>query len=590
MKKLAVILTLALLVVAILPTVCFANNTLSNGEDVYLANPISTAVHQDLLFVADNITESASLLHIFDIANAPKLLQSLQLDGTVNSLKVDGDTLFVIFSKKFSQYTIDSQTLTNPTTYDVPNVADVMYRDSNIIALTTNGTLTNSSNANLKVDFDGQGLACTKIGDTYYWMYNRENLSAYTTATWDEQGFFSFGNEVVLDNKFDGMTVANSTLLFYNQTVVLDSTNHTYIYTEVDNPFVNVTSDNNRLFAIVSKSVVIYNYDNGNFIKSANTIGSDTVKLDTPSIDDINSYTLVTPKSYPATIIYKTTDADTSVTNIIDDANNQSYVILGYQGDQDDDYYYVLINDKFGWVRKSADAVEEDSNLTVVNTAISTDYAHFYGQFVSANAIYLYNLPVSTQASAQHSLITVNQTANNPIVVKLLQEFTAYDGTQWFWVEFDWQNAKMRGFVNQSHVGKINVSNGPAQTVLDSENPYMKINASLSDSVCLYATKGLLENTRVTDDDGNEVRLETNTKVGIITRLEDVSYLQVVYADGTTYYGWVENRYLIGLNSLTTNTVVGISFISLATVLIVSTVAVIRKRQIKNQQNKSEAE
>ena len=111
----------------------------------------------------------------------------------------------------------------------------------------------------------------------------------------------------------------------------------------------------------------------------------------------------------------------------------------------------------------------------------------------------------------------------------------------------------------------------------------MKINASLSEGVSIYISKDMLETNLLTDEEGNIVKLETGTKVGVITRLEDISYVQVVYPNGTVYYGWVENHHVITLNAITRNTVVGISFISVAILLIVTTSAIVRKRQLKKQ-------
>ena len=166
----------------------------------------------------------------------------------------------------------------------------------------------------------------------------------------------------------------------------------------------------------------------------------------------------------------------------------------------------------------------------------------------------------------------------------MLQAFVAGDDTAWYFVKYPTANGVDFGFVLQGNVGSLSVSQAPnAEVVLEQEDPHMKINASLTDGVSIYVSKDMLETNLLTDKDGNVVKLETNTRVGVITRLEDVSYVQVVYPDGTIYYGWVENHHLIGTNAMTTNTVVGISLISVAILLIVTTTAIVRKRQMKRQ-------
>ena len=99
MKRLTVILALAILITSILPTVCFASTstTATGTNDVYLINPVSVALHQNTLFVADKITQEQCLLHTFDIENQPELQSTTILDGNVNKVKVDGNNLFVIF-------------------------------------------------------------------------------------------------------------------------------------------------------------------------------------------------------------------------------------------------------------------------------------------------------------------------------------------------------------------------------------------------------------------------------------------------------------------------------------------------------------
>ncbi|MBO5866815.1 MAG: hypothetical protein J6Q55_02015, partial [Clostridia bacterium] len=320
----------------------------------------------------------------------------------------------------------------------------------------------------------------------------------------------------------------------------------------------------------------------GTTFELTSTIGSDTVKIAPPSLDQITSYTLVKPVGYPANIVYKTTDPTTSVDQIIDDARNLTYVILGYNGDHNNEYYYVFVNDCFGWVKKSATTILQDAKLQVMDTDVSNKVATYNGKLMSANATFVYKMPCTIENADQFYKTTLSQSATNLLEVKILQAFVASDGTAWYFVEYSTNNAKNRGFVLQGNVGTLSVKENAGATItLEKNSPHMKINASLSSGVNIYASKDMLETNRLTDAEGNAITLETNTKVGVIARLEGISYIQVVYPNGTSYYGWVENHHLIELNAMTTNTVVGITCISVAIILIVTTTAIVRKRQLK---------
>lgn len=585
MKKLTVILALALLIVALLPTVCLANTSQAavGVEDVYLINPISVVLHENILFVADKVTDDQCLIHAFDLTSKPVLVYTEEVAGNVNKLKADGDNLFVVMSDKFVKYTIEADKLTPAETFNVKNVADVATRESNLVVLLNNGKRTNGNDENLGQFVDGNGIALVCVDSTYYCLYNRDGNSYYITATWSEDGF-SQSEEIALDGKQDGITVANGQVMFFNKTTLVDSNKHQYLTTDVENTFVTVAGNGaNTLVTVTNKTANVYTLVDGSLIQTY-TIGSDTVALDVPSVDEITGYTLVKSTGYPANIVYKTTDTSSSVETIIDNASNLTYVVVDYPNSQSDEYYYVFVGDKFGWVKKSAATVTEDAKLQIIDTNVSNEIATYKGKLMSANATHVYKLPCTTANMQSFYKTTLTQSATNLTTVTVLQSFVASDGTAWYYVKYPTTNTVDYGFVLQGNVGNLYVTKVSNTTVtLEKENPHMKINASLTDGVKIYATMDLLESSVLTDADGNVVKLETNTKVGVITRLLDVSYVQVVYPNGTVYYGWVENHHLITLNAMTTNMVVGISFISVAILLIVTTTAIVRKRQIKKQ-------
>ncbi|MBR2974225.1 MAG: hypothetical protein IKC47_00580, partial [Clostridia bacterium] len=565
------------------PTVCFATTAVAAGvEDIYLINPISVALSQDNLFVADKVSNQHCLLHSFDLTGKPLLVHTDELAGDVQSIQTDGDNLFVVMNDRFSHYTVQEEGLTLVTTYNVKNVVDVALRDDNLVVLLANGKRTNGSNDNLGQFVNGDVASLEKLSDTYYCMYTRDGLSYYLTAQWSDDGF-SQTEEVALESKFDGMTIANGQALFFNKTSVVDASKHLHLDTDVDNTFVAVTGNDDTIVTISNKSANVYTLQNSVFVHSY-TIGSDTVSLNVPAVNAITTYTLAKPLGYPANIVYKTSNADTSVDHIIDNASDLVYLVLDYPNSQNDDYYYVFVGDKFGWVKKSAATLAEDSKIQVIDTSVSNQIATYQGKLMSGNATYVYTLPYTTANMTETNVkTTLNQTATSPVNVTILQAFVASDGTAWYYVKYPTTSSVDYGFVLQGHVGSLTVRQGASPIVLEKENPHMKINASLSEGVSMYVSKDMLETNLLTDKDGNVVKLETNTKVGVITRLEEVSYVQVVYPNGTVYYGWVENDHLITMAALTTNTVVGITFISVAILLIVTTTAIVRKRQLKKQ-------
>ena len=132
------------------------------------------------------------------------------------------------------------------------------------------------------------------------------------------------------------------------------------------------------------------------------------------------------------------------------------------------------------------------------------------------------------------------------------------------------QDSDRIGFVPAASVGKI-YSTGIAEDVtLEPDTPRAKINATLFDEVSVFLTSELNENEK-TVFPGTDVLVElaSDTVVNILKKENNASYIQIVYQDGSMVYGWVSDQYLIPINSLTTNEIVGLSLVGAAAVLII---------------------
>ena len=120
-------------------------------------------------------------------------------------------------------------------------------------------------------------------------------------------------------------------------------------------------------------------------------IGSDQVDAQVPTTYTI--FTLAKSSGYPTNIIYKTNDDKTSVDSILTKEQVDTFIILGYEGHENASYYYVFVNGKFGWIKKSDNATtaDTDSKIEIVDTKVS-DKVSYNAKFSSLGNVYIYNL------------------------------------------------------------------------------------------------------------------------------------------------------------------------------------------------------
>ena len=319
-----------------------------------------------------------------------------------------------------------------------------------------------------------------------------------------------------------------------------------------------------------------YNTEKQQFERQPATIGTDTITIDgqLPTPVQFTGFTLASSKGYPTNIVYKTTDASTSISEIKTDYTGQ-FIILDFEGAEDLPFYYVLIGDKFGWVQKSDGVTlpQNDSRLTIVNTQISQDVT-YKAKFTSLNTVFIYPLPLSDIEPGD----TFQQSIANPQEAKLLQKFTENhaDGTVTEWYRVEYGEGKT-GFVSAGNVGQFHATGAP--TSAEEVIGYKKINSSLFEAVKIYLTSDMEESEAICDEYGDVIKLYSGSQVVAVKEENNATFVEIRKNDGSTSYGWIPTDNLIGLHQITTNAIVGLSILGVALILTVVFVVLFVKRK-----------
>lgn len=600
-----IILCLVLIAAALVPAVALAAEmTPAEQDSVHFINPTAITVVGDRLYVADKIEDSKTAIICFDASSdSPEPLSTYEFDMVVNGLANNNDdVIYAMGQSSVTELKVDvNRSITIGETYnsfaeDV-NIVDFAY--GNIPYSTTNKTLyalTQNSIlqylggkfqtfANLSSLKDTAGLLSFSNSENTYLYYlhdgtcDRYNLNTngqdedftkklVLTSGFTPTGMFALADKVGLYNNTEIYEIEESTL--HADTVAKLSLAQKY---GADCSIIDVEARGERLFVLNSKNQidVFDKVDNAYDTENYTTIGSDMVDKAVPAA--YTSFTLVRPNGYPANIVYKT-NADSSVSDIITDA--KEYVILGYDGEENSHYYYVLVGDKFGWVKKSdnAELPAEDNKLTIVDNNVDNDTMGAQVKFTSLNAVYIYNLP---RENAEQ--IKITQTASTMMTVQVLQRYQEGD-TVWYYVRYD---ENKTGFVKKSDVGQLHyVSKVEKVDVIGSK----KINSSLFAPVDLYATAELTENDLVADAQGNTIKLYSGDRVTLIRTEGDSAFIMILHSNGEKDFGWIEANRLIDRHAMTTNSIVGLSLLAVAIALTTILLVVYFKRKKRIRANK----
>ncbi len=603
MKKLfGILLCLVLIAAATAPTCAFAQTQTEKAaasEVVHFINPTAMTILDDRLYVADIVEDHKTALLCFEIGgSAPLYKGAVELDGERYNLSNNGtDRIYAVGENDVVELKLVGE--------ERPQYETQYKFEERVIAFTY-GKLSENKytqyalTTQLLKNVDGQfrnilGTTpltspkdCLTLGNYVYYLYGENE--AIDCKCYDGYGGFYPNDGFNANFKMSGFTAnglfvwENSLAMFSKNSIrYVDAGAETYsLVTLKDMPedyaILDVQSSANKLYVLNNKNKIeVYQKAESNFELSA-TIGSDVVELPIPT--DYTKFTLAKSVGYPTNIVYKTIDEQTSIDEI--NPETREYLILGFEGDTDYRYYYVMVGDKFGWVKKSdySNSPENDPKLEIVDTSVNTGGIGYNAKikFNSLNAVYVYKLPRGDAAFE-----TLNQSASNMKEVKLLQKFTEKtdDGNKiWYLVQFD---DNKQGFVENTSVGSFHsVQTEPLQNVVGDK----KINSTLFEAVKMYLSPELEESELVHDKDGNLIKLYSGDRVTVVLEQDGKSYIQVRKTDGTCSFGWVESNRLIGLHAITSNAIVGLSLLAVAIALSSLLLIVFFKRKKRIKANK----
>lgn len=638
-KKLFLILICVLVVAVCLPTFVVAETsgesttTETIANDVHFIAPTGIALVGDYLLVSDNVADNQSAILCFDIANGNAHKFTQIIDKEIIRLSSSNGRLFAIFADSFVEYKIaeDKKSVEVVETFDFANVIDVCvgnyYIDtSNTLKETIYFVQQGTNNCSLRRVKDDKtfatinGINLTTAYTCWAYMSDEKNdcfvyiagrnaddtncIKRANCDTGSAIGEDPFNNT---DNKDPGVTYtenfsllgitgntrkypvvygAKSIYLLVGSDANADGVDDKFEvktsltnFDEQEHKFVKAISNTDYL-AILNENNQIQIYplvETSLDFENKSEIGSDQVSTAVPTT--FTGFTLAKSTGYPTNIVYKTIK-NTSIEKILTKDEVGEFVILNYDGCEQSAYYYVFVNGRFGWIKKSDSATITngtivDEKIATINTKVS-DKVNYNAKFNTLGKVYVYDLPCSTDGISNWK--EVSQTALTMTNVTLLQVFKENDVT-WYYVEYGTDNA--RGFVKSSDVGQFTATLvAPVDAVLDKQ-----INASLFNAVTLHVTNDLSPDTVITYDGTNPVKLYSGDWVKLIEVDEETgaSLVQVVAQDGTTTYGWVESSRLIEVDQITTNAIVGLSAFGFAIVLAIvfMTVFIKRKKKIK---------
>ena len=643
MKKFSVtcvILAIALLalvpcaVLASVPSVALADTIAGTGGNVCLVNPIAIEVIGNYVFVADAVDSTHNVILCFDMStDAPVYKYTYESAKLITNLsEVDGK-LAVIYQDGIAVFDVSAGTVfqTPDTTYTIENAVDITY-GVHAYGPTLHEVayiLTNEDLFYKYLDDVAPGylhtynetknivntMACLYVDDAddsdlngyvyCIWSTGSNDIKRYSTqeGQWrlnydsfnsagvysptlrtkgiftyqmDEKGQIGLYDDTqIVKLEYQSRIVNGKEYKYQAQEPILDRE-------DAEGIILDVSYSENKLYILNSnKQVEIYSSVGGNFVRDAISIGTDVISFDSALPKNFTGFFLAKSLGYPTNIVYKTIDSATSIDSIMPDYKDQ-FIILNFDGAEDLPFYYVLVGDKYGWIRKSDGVTvpEQDEKIQPINTSIdpSAPNVHFETQFISGNTVFIYDLPISSSNHTQ-----LQQSFSSPQNATVMQKFTEItaDGTiVWYYISYkDASGNERYGFIQKELVGHLYpISSEEEGDVYWND---MKINASLFSAVTLYAEPTLTEKIGFE----STVKLYSGTYVKVIRYSDDgkAAKIQVNY-QGTTLQGWMPTRNLINRIAMTTNATVGLSLLGVAIAIGITFAVVLTKRRKRKNQ------
>lgn len=549
------------------------------SSNVHLVNPTFIQSADNKLFIADNITDSESVVHVFDITSTPGLLTSVQFQGNIEKIRLFDNTLYVLQSDGYTECTVQQSQVTTGKKTAV-YIKDIVKAEGSLYLLKEDALYDISGEKRTNESWD---TSFDALYDGTYIRYTYTDDGVYYMSGVKPTGIFDAKKQLPSDT----LGIAVTDALTYFTSNGMYTVDGATLFTVTADKIVSVATQGADVFVLSNNNKVYkYTLTDGKYVRDSEfVVGSDVVNYEVPELSSLTGFTLARSLGYPANIVYRTV-GQYSVPQLIDDLKDTQYIILHYPDSDTCDYYYVFVNNSFGWIRKSGDTPETDSKIQVTDTVLNS-VAQFNAKLMSANT-YVYHLPVAEELKNNDFFEkqVITQQIDNPTDVKLLQKFTTTDGVDWYFVQYSIDGTAVTGFVPVAGVGKIYSTGLADDIVLDPQSPRSKINATLFEQVSVYLTSDLNEQEK-TVFPGTEifVELSSDTVVNILDKDNGATYIQVIYEDGSMIYGWVADKYLIPINSLTTNETAGLILFGTAAVLIAVFVVAFSKRKKHNDEN-----
>lgn len=584
--------------------------TTTESHDIYLIDPTAVAVVGNFLYVCDNVDGNNGVIMRFEIgANGQPTKDVTVLNTTKRVTGLSGSdikitesestigTLYVIYADEAVLYDVSSDgTLTqNSDTYT--HITDATIGNKTLVDVSVGmrdgvATVYVLYNNSVEVYVPRNGswaqtvpnITATKslfyCADYMYFVFEKDSKvvcqridcgtgyfdSMYTApASIAPTGGFSFKAE-------EGQTAIpalyNSTEIEFMQTPATDKANFRTLSGDSELAVIDIAATTATVFVLDSnKQVRVYTKTTtNNFARTDICVGSDTVTQEFPADQTMfTGYTLAKSTGYPTNIVYRTTDNDTSIAKV-EDKYDGTFIVLDYDGSTACPYYYVLIGNKFGWIKKTSanDTPQTDDKITVLSSKVN-DTVELKAKFSTLSKVYVFALPFNGASNFEYQ-----QSAQDMTEVQLLQTFKQNDGgntVTWYYVNFEDDGQTKRGFVKQDDLGHFSVD--PKSTIgLEVEKSNLKINATLFEAVTVYATADMTSGTELYNDNGI-VKLYSGDRVFLVEKSADgkAAMICILHKDNTADYGWIDANRLINENSITANTVAGLCFLGGAILL-----------------------
>lgn len=613
MKKVfAILIFLTLAILAIFPVSAFASEssapTTSATANLRLVNPQAITAIDNQLFVADNITENNSVVLCFDVSSTPQYLFSTSVEKPITNLAESNGKLVIMHADCANVYAVSSTQLTKEeSNLDLaPDVADVTYGNVTFMGNqypaqfyfggeeskffydivggeTTELIATPSPIACLEFEgyvyfmyADDKGVQCKRFneGSGLALDTTKDNFNKNLTLNLTPKGLFAC--EVQTGTGTEKRLVAYSDRNFFYLTQKTDNSQYffetaLFNYSESNDCTVaDACSNGSKVFVLNDKNEVeIFGQkqtEDGTyqFVAEEATIGTDTIKLSTlPQVSQFNGYTLAKSKGYPTNIVYKTQDDTHSIQTIQTDFS-QTFVILNFDGAEELPFYYVLVGNRFGWVKKSDEVTvaENDEKIEIINTKPFD--VTYKAKFLSAGTVNIYKLPVTliadipstAETPIKDSFEQTLTTMQDAVILQRFEETTAQGTNEWYYVSYQRAGETRYGFIQCGNVGKFFTTS--ASEGIEYEDD-MKVNASLFEGVKMYLTETMQDGEEIYDEKGSLMKLRSGAAIKAIKTNADgtATYVEITQGD-TVHYGWIPTENLIGRHNVTTNAAVGL--------------------------------